>query len=105
VKGFAIFGQPTRGDSLDNFVQLLNSSSSSVTEKGWLVNCRWWSHSVMEEKHHLESISKYKEIYDESLHWPKILVLTKARDMIEEDRLGFIAQQKARPPSLCSKIL
>jgi hypothetical protein len=51
VKGIAIFGQLTRGDSLDNFVQLLNSSSSSVTENGWLVNCRWWSHPVMEEKH------------------------------------------------------
>jgi hypothetical protein len=52
-------------------------------------------------KAYLESISKYKEVYDESLHWPKILVLTsKGHDMIEEDRLGFIAQQKARPPSL-----
>jgi hypothetical protein len=104
VKGIAIFCQPTRGDSLDNFVQLLNSSSSSVTEHGSLVSCRWWSHPVLEEKHQ-ESISKYKDIYDESLHRPKILVVTKARDMTEEDRLEFIAQQKARLPSLCSKIL
>ena len=103
VKGAAIFCQPTRGDSLDNFVQLLNSSSSSVTEHGPLVSCRWWSHPVIEQKHQ-ESISKYKDIYDESLHRPKILLVTKARDMTEEDRLEFMVQQKARAPSLCSKI-
>jgi hypothetical protein len=99
VHGTAIFCQPARGNSLDNFFRLVNCTSASLTERGPLVSCSWWSHPVIEQKH-AESVTTYKGIYDESLHHPKILLVRKVRDMTEEDRLEFIIQQRSRPSSL-----
>jgi hypothetical protein len=123
VGGTAIFCQPTRGPSLDNFLKLLstateqqeqqNSSISSLMsqsnnnksairkmekkKKNPLVRLSWLSHPIIEQKHQ-EACSKHNDVYDENLHKPKILVITKLRDMMEEDRLRFIAYQQRYSP-------
>eukprot|EP00534_Pseudo-nitzschia_fraudulenta_P008364 CAMPEP_0201149666 /NCGR_PEP_ID=MMETSP0851-20130426/10924_1 /ASSEMBLY_ACC=CAM_ASM_000631 /TAXON_ID=183588 /ORGANISM="Pseudo-nitzschia fraudulenta, Strain WWA7" /LENGTH=572 /DNA_ID=CAMNT_0047426107 /DNA_START=21 /DNA_END=1739 /DNA_ORIENTATION=+ len=92
----AVFCQPRRGPSLDNFFDLLSTArtldANNEIESGSLVSCAWLSHPIIEGKHE-EAISHHSDVYDENLHRPKILVVTKLREMNEEDRLGFIAFQ------------
>ena len=125
VGGTAIFCQPTRGPSLDNFLRLLstateqpeqqkisvsspisqsnnnNNNNNSTTKKkkknSPLMRISWLSHPIIEQKHQ-EARSKHNDVYDENIHKPKILVITKLRDMIEEDRLRFIAYQQRYSP-------
>jgi hypothetical protein len=124
VGGTAIFCQPTRGPSLDNFLKLLstateqpeqqkisvsspmsqsnnintnNSTTRKKKKNSPLMRISWLSHPIIEQKHQ-EARSKHNAIYDENLHKPKILMITKLRDMIEEDRLRFIAYQQRYSP-------
>jgi hypothetical protein len=86
--GFAIFCQPKRGDSLGNFVTLLKSAQG-------LASLEWITHPVVEQAH-AKALKEQFNIYDKNLHHPSILVITKLRDMTEQDRQGFIHQQKHR---------
>lgn len=109
VGGSAVFCQPSRGTSLDNFVALItvtNCSQSNgpehdeirVTIDDPLVSCTWWSHSLLEEKHH-QALQEHHEIYNESLHLPKILIVTKLRDLAETDRQNMMEHQHSRQTS------
>jgi len=97
VGGSAIFCQPTRGPSLDNFFNLLSTATScagtDTTGSTALVSRTWLSHTAIDEKHH-EARSQHDDVYDENLHRPKILVITKLREISENDRLRFIAHQR-----------
>jgi hypothetical protein len=121
VGGTAIFCQPTRGPSLDNFLKLLstateqpeqqkisvsspmsqsnndNSTTRKKKKNSPLMRISWLLHPIIEQNHQ-EARSKHNDIYDENLHKPKILVITKLRDMTEEDRLRFIAYQQRYSP-------
>jgi hypothetical protein len=125
VGGMAIFCQPTRGDSLQNFCSLLNavivSSSSSSdnnnnnnnktnttstgtnTQQSSLIHWEWWEPSILKQKHveamtnnHNNNNNEEEEedddddTYNESLHRPKILVLTKLRELTITDQQIFI---------------
>lgn len=100
VGGTAIFCQPTRNPSLDNFSNLLTILSSSTTAatvdksdrlsfQPPLLHLEWMKHPVLEQKHK-EASSNHTDTYDENLHRPKLLVVTKMREMLEDDRLHFI---------------
>lgn len=95
VGGCAIFCQPTRGPSLDNFFNLLSTVSSNTDSIGLdpLLSRSWMSHPVIDKKHE-EAISQYNSVYDENLHRPKILMVTKLREISEDDILRFIAYQE-----------
>mmetsp|Transcript_27767 Transcript_27767/g.31207 ORF Transcript_27767/g.31207 Transcript_27767/m.31207 type:complete len:629 (-) Transcript_27767:73-1959(-) len=116
VGGTAIFCQPTRGPSLDNFVSLLTKAMDQPERKSSLssplsqsnnnlrknnsplLRCSWLIHPIVEQKHK-EACSKHNNAYDENLHRPKILVITKLREISEEDRLRFIANQQQYSPT------
>jgi len=117
VGGTAIFCQPTRGPSLDNFLNLLLSKTRDQPERksslssrlsqsnnslkknnSPLLRCSWLTHPIVEQKHQ-EACSKHNDVYDENLHRPKILVTTKLREISEEDRLRFIAYQQQYSPT------
>ena len=94
-----MFCQPTRGPSLDNFYSLLSTAKSDTNSgKESLLSCSWISHSVIDEKHN-QARSEFHDVYDENLHHPKILVVTKLREMFASDIAGFIAYQARYSPA------
>ncbi|CAJ1969927.1 unnamed protein product [Cylindrotheca closterium] len=90
VGGIALFCQPKRGDSLDNFVSLLACVGDND-----LVSIKWIQHSAIEEAHENAS-SQHNDVYDENLHYPKLLAVTKLRDLTIEDCQRFEDHQKSR---------
>jgi predicted nicotinamide N-methyase len=99
VGAIAIFCQPTRGPSLDNFFNLLLTATSDTDTIGStsLLSCIWLSHPIIEQKHQ-EARLHYNNVYDENLHQPKILVVTKLREMSKEDQMRFVAYQHRYSP-------
>ena len=100
VGASAIFCQPTRGLSLDNFYNLLLTATSSDTDSVGstsLLSCSWMLHPIIERKHR-EARLHFNNIYDENLHHPKILVVTKLREISKEDQARFIAYQERYSP-------
>ncbi|KAG7370177.1 hypothetical protein IV203_027923 [Nitzschia inconspicua] len=99
IGGIAIFCQPTRGDSLSNFCRLLDAVTTTTTSTTCggsddaLVQWQWWEPSILQEKH-VQAKVHYPTVYDESLHRPKVLIMTKLRDMVEGDRLVLIQNHK-----------
>ena len=102
VGASAIFCQPTRGPSLDNFYNLLQTaiSNDNCDEPiaASLLSCSWISHPVIDEKHN-QAVSQFHDVYDANLHHPKILVVTKLRELSADDITGFIAYQTRYSPS------
>lgn len=93
VGGVAIFCQPTRGDSLDNFYDVLLTTTKDVTTG--LVNLEWWTHTVLSDQE-AQAREKYPGVYDVDLHCPKILVVKKLRELTREDCERIVHQQKTR---------
>ncbi len=99
VGASAIFCQPTRGLSLDNFYNLLRTATSDSDETilSSLLSCSWMSHLVIDEKHN-QAVLQFHDVYDANLHHPKILVVTKLREISADDIAGFIAFQTQYSP-------
>ncbi len=101
VGASAIFCQPTRGPSLNNFYNLLLTATSDgpadSTGSTSLVSCSWMPHSVIDQKHN-EARLNFENVYDENLHHPKLLVVTKLREITKEDQARFIAYQSTYSP-------
>jgi predicted nicotinamide N-methyase len=95
----AIFCQPTRGPSLDNFLNLLLAATLDKDPIGStsLLSYTWLSHPIIEKEDH-EARLHYSHVYDKNLHHPKILVITKLREISEEDRNRFVAYQHRYSP-------
>jgi hypothetical protein len=93
VTGKAIFCQPNRGDSLDNFCSLLQTPNIDG-----LVSLEWWTHPVLEEQHN-QAEEQHPKVYDENLHCPRILLVTKLRDLTEKDCHEFVSHQTSREAS------
>mmetsp|Transcript_38551 Transcript_38551/g.93249 ORF Transcript_38551/g.93249 Transcript_38551/m.93249 type:complete len:442 (+) Transcript_38551:3-1328(+) len=89
VGGIALFCQPRRGDSLDNFVNLLTCTGDD------LVSLEWIQHAAI-EKAHENALSQHKDVYDENLHYPKLLAVTKLKDLTIDDCQKFEDHQKNR---------
>jgi hypothetical protein len=92
VGGTAIFCQPQRGDSLENFCTLLKVPTTIV---GLLASLEWKTHPLLEEQH-LRALKEKSDVYDPNLHQPKLLLVTKLRELTEEDCQAFVAHQKER---------
>jgi len=94
------FCQPTRGPSLDNFFNLLLTATSDTDtiDATPLLSYNWLSHPIIEQKHHKARLHQ-KNVYDENLHKPKILVVTKLREISEEDKKQFLAFQCRYSPT------
>lgn len=90
VGGIALFCQPNRGASLENFVSLLTTTSIDD-----LVRLEWIKHPRIEQAHR-KALNEMKNVYDENLHHPRLLVVTKLRDLTVEDREAFVLHQKIR---------
>jgi len=101
VGASAIFCQPTRGPSLNNFYNLLLTATSESSESSIgstsLLSCTWISHPVIDQKHN-ESKLNFDKVYDDNLHHPKLLVVTKLREISEEDQARFMAYQSTYSP-------
>ena len=99
VRASAIFCQPSRGQSLKNFYNLLITATLDKETSGSdsLLTCRWISHPIIDEKHHEASL-KYKNVYDKDLHKPKILVVTKLRELTKKDQICFMSYQNRYSP-------
>jgi hypothetical protein len=95
VGGVAIFCQPTRGDSLNNFVALLTEKTTSSSSIADLVALEWWEHAVLREQDALAR-EKYPAVYDANLHCPKILLVQKLKELTGEDCQNFVHHQKTR---------
>lgn len=89
VGGVALFCQPLRGDSLDNFVNLLTCARED------LVSIEWIQHAAI-EKAHENALSQHKDVYDENLHYPKLLAVTKLKGVTKEDCQKFEDHQNNR---------
>lgn len=87
VGGVAMFCQPTRGDSLDNFCKLITTTN--------LVSLEWWSHPILTTKDE-QATKQYPELYDRNLHCPKVLLVRKLRDLTEGDCHEFVSRQEPR---------
>lgn len=98
VGGSAIFCQPSRGKSLDNFCEMIESPSKTEP----LVSTRWFpqSHHVLKDKH-LDALRKHADtdVYDESLHRPRIWIVTKLREITKDDQHRFVSILEARSMS------
>lgn len=79
VGGSAVFCQPNRSDSLDNFVNMVTESRVDG-----LVSIQWWSHSIVESAHS-KAKEEYPALYDDNLHHPRILIVTKLRQLTSAD--------------------
>jgi len=99
VGASAIFCQPTRGPSLDNFFKLLSTAVSNTDSSGSisLLSLAWMTHPIIERKHK-EARLQHWDVYDENLHQPKILVLTKMREIAEDDVTRFVTCQRTYSP-------
>lgn len=86
--GVAIFCQPDRSDSLNNFVELLMIPTD-------LVSLKWIKHPVIEREDKKAS-EEHKDVYDKNLHYPKILLIKKLRELTEQDRDEFVLHQQNR---------
>ena len=120
VGGKAIFCQPTRGSSLENFCALLqpvNRNDELIEQQGKafkaaekenyaiavndnghddkLVNMGFYQHSIIEE-HHRKALNENNGDYDENLHYPKLLIVTKLRELTQQDCDRFISSQEQR---------
>ena len=88
VDGCAIFCQPTRADSLDNFCTLLQSVPD-------LCSMEWINHPSVEDCD-VRAKESYPGLYDTTLHYPKLLIVRKLRDLTIGDSNEFVKQQKLR---------
>ena len=88
VDGSAIFCQPTRADSLDNFCSLLQSVPD-------LLSLEWMQHPTIEDCD-VRAKASYPDLYDATLHYPKLLIVRKLRDLTMEDCNEFAKQQNLR---------
>jgi len=88
VDGCAIFCQPTRADSLDNFCTLLQSVPD-------LSSMEWINHPSLEECD-VRAKASHPGLYDTTLHYPKLLIVRKLRDLTIGDSNEFVKQQKLR---------
>ena len=79
VGGVAILCQPTRADSLDNFVTLCQSV---VVELWELRLLKKGYNATVDERHEESSLDPN---YEPNLHYPQLLVLTKKRRFVQED--------------------
>lgn len=109
VGAIAIFCQPTRGPSLDNFFNLLltgtsDTETTDTIESTSLLSCTWLSHPIIEQKDH-EARLHSNNVYDENLHHPKILVVTKLREMSKEDQMRFVAYQHRYSPNVPTTVV
>jgi Lysine methyltransferase len=99
VGGTAVFCQPMRGDSLDNFCHLLdvisfkghnnNNNNNSNNSNNPLVQWTWWEPDILQEQH-VQAMQKHSDVYDERLHRPKILIVTKLRELTTSDRQTLV---------------
>ena len=112
VGGTAIFCQPHRDDSLTNFVQLLTATGDAGSDGGkeQLVATQWWTHNILEKAHeNALAMNKSTErqrltgstnttmlCYDPNIHQPKILIVTKLRQMTRSDRDHLVNHQSKR---------
>eukprot|EP00934_Nitzschia_sp_Nitz4_P009136 Nitzschia sp. Nitz4//scaffold144_size56818//22159//23376//NITZ4_006533-RA/size56818-processed-gene-0.80-mRNA-1//-1//CDS//3329536504//9126//frame0 len=91
--GVAIFCQPTRADSLDNFCQLLGTKTDSAEDVP-LLSLHWWNHPILTEQDKLaREADRDKGNYDPELHCPKILLISKLRELTEQDCLDLVQCQ------------
>jgi hypothetical protein len=90
VGGTAIFCQPKRGNSLENFCTLLK-----IPQIDGLASLEWWTHSILEESHK-QALQQHSDVYDQNLHRPKILLVTKLRELTDSDCQQFVSHQKSR---------
>ena len=88
IGGAAVFCQPNRGDSLSNFCSLLEKSEN-------LLSLHWWTHPIVEDNHK-RAEEQHPGVYDKNLHYPKIMLVTKLRDLTEEDCKVFLIHQERR---------
>jgi hypothetical protein len=98
VGGTAIFCQPQRGDSLENFCTLLKVTVPTTTiGLSLLASLEWKTHPLLEEQH-LRALKENNSdnVYDPNLHQPKLLLVTKLRELTEEDCQAFVVHQKER---------
>lgn len=90
VGGTAIFCQPNRGDSLENFCTLLK-----IPQNHGLTTLNWWTHPCLEESHK-QAQNAYLDVYDPNLHRPKLLLVTKLRELTDSDCHQFESHQSSR---------
>ena len=86
--GVALFCQPDRGDSLKNFIKLLMTPFD-------LVSLKVIEHPILERENE-RALEQHIGVYDRNLHFPKILVVTKLRDLNDQDRHDFVVHQQNR---------
>jgi len=88
IGGLAIFCQPARAESLDNFCRLLQSVPT-------LSSIEWLQHRILEEQD-IRGTETYPDLYDRSLHHPKLMIVRKLRDLTSEDCREFKNNQELR---------
>ena len=86
VGGRAIMCQPQRGGSLDNFLELISSLDDRIFE------ITKWDNPELENQH-LKSAKDFEGTYDEQVHRPSILLLSKLRPLAQED-CTFLEQRQ-----------
>jgi predicted nicotinamide N-methyase len=96
VGGRALMCQPDRGGSSDNFTDLLMCLKVPIVE---LVTTNF---PVIEDMHE-KSLEQFPDTYDEQTHMPRIFILTKLREITQEDSQQFMAHQVARDCKLKSR--
>jgi len=94
IGGTAIFCQPTRGNSLDNFVALLNVCQR-IVDGLKLLSLTWMTHPRLEAEKK-KAKEEHQGIFDENLHCPRILLVEKLRGLSSDDCNDFISHQKNR---------
>jgi hypothetical protein len=88
VNGAAIFCQPPRAESLDNFCKLLKSVPD-------LLSLEWVNHPMLEDSD-VRARASYPDLYDPALHHPLVLMIRKLRDLTNDDCYAFVNHQKLR---------
>jgi SAM-dependent methyltransferase len=86
VGGRAILCQPQRGGSLDNFLAMINTLEQPIFQLDE------WKHQELEIRHR-QSVKNFEGTYDEQVHRPSILLLTKLRALTSDD-CSFLEQQQ-----------
>ena len=89
VGGRALMCQPDRGGSSDKFTELLMCLKVPIVELAKT------SFPVIEDMHE-KSLEQFPDTYDEQTHMPRIFILTKLRELTQEDSQHFMAHQMAR---------